>query len=147
MGKKRTSREAETVDADDRVGFGHPPRHSQFQPGTSGNPAGRPRGVQTVGDVVRKTLNQKVSISEGGRIRHVSKLEAIFARAVNDAARGDVRALRLIVSLSERYAQSGPVEAELETAASDLLILRRFLPNFDKSSQVNPDKGGDNEPT
>jgi hypothetical protein len=26
------------------VGYGRPPRHTQFKPGRSGNPAGRPKG-------------------------------------------------------------------------------------------------------
>jgi Family of unknown function (DUF5681) len=32
------------ADADNRVGYRRPPRHSRFQPGQSGNPRGRPRG-------------------------------------------------------------------------------------------------------
>ncbi len=27
---------------DDDIGFGKPPKHTQFKPGQSGNPAGRP---------------------------------------------------------------------------------------------------------
>jgi hypothetical protein len=32
------------ADADNRVGYRRPPRHSRFQPGQSGNPRGPPRG-------------------------------------------------------------------------------------------------------
>ena len=31
-------------DAPYEVGYGRPPRHSQFRPGESGNPGGRPKG-------------------------------------------------------------------------------------------------------
>ena len=34
-----------TEPAAERVGYGHPPKHSQFPPGQSGNARGRPRGA------------------------------------------------------------------------------------------------------
>ena len=44
------------ADADNRVGYRRPPRDSRFQPGQSGNPRGRPRGVKSLSDIVRKIV-------------------------------------------------------------------------------------------
>ena len=64
------------ADADNRVGYRRPPRHSRFQPGQSGNPRGRPRGVKSLSDIVRKIVGQKVTVTENGRVRRVPRLEA-----------------------------------------------------------------------
>jgi Family of unknown function (DUF5681) len=123
------------ADADNRVGYRRPPRHSRFQPGQSGNPRGRPRGVKSLSDIVRKIVGQKVTVTENGRVRRVPRLEAILLRAAGEASRGDARALRLLLQLAERYGESAQTGAEHEvTGAEDLAILRRYLPDFDDSS-------------
>jgi hypothetical protein len=123
------------ADADNRVGYRRPPRHSRFQPGRSGNPRGRPRGVKSLSDIVRKIVGQKVTVTENGRVRRVPRLEAILLRAAGEASRGDARALRLLLQLTERYGESAQTGAEYEmTGVEDLAILRRYLPDFDDPS-------------
>ena len=123
------------ADADNCVGYRRPPRHSRFQPGQSGNPRGRPRGVKSLSDIVRKIVGQKVTVTENGRVRRVPRLEAILLRAAGEASRGDARALRLLLQLTERYGESAQTGAEYEMAgAEDLAILRRYLPDFDDPS-------------
>jgi Family of unknown function (DUF5681) len=123
------------ADADNRVGYRRPPRHSRFQPGQSGNPRGRPRGVKSLSDIVRKIVGQKVTVTENGRVRRIPRLEAILLRAAGEASRGDARALRLLLQLTERYGESAQTGAEHEmTGAEDLAILRRYLPDFDDPS-------------
>ena len=127
--------EAATADADHRVGYRRPPRHSRFQPGQSGNPRGRPRGVKSLPDIVRKIVGQKVTVTENGRVRRVPRLEAILLRAAGEASRGDPPALRLLLQLTERYGESAQTGTEREmTGAEDLVILRRYLPGFDDPS-------------
>jgi len=129
--------EAAATDAGHSVGYGRPPKHSRFRPGQSGNPRGRPRGAKSVPDIVRKILAQKVTITENGRTRRVPRLEAILLRAAGEASRGEPRALRLLLQLGDRYAEVAPAEAERETMASDLAILRRYLPDFDKPAPAS----------
>jgi hypothetical protein len=126
---------AAAADPDNRVGYRRPPRHSRFQPGQSGNPRGRPKGVKSLPDIVRKIVGQKVTITENGRARRIPRLEAILLRAAGEASRGDARALRLLLQLTERYGESAQTGAQHETtAAEDLAILRRYLPDFEEPS-------------
>jgi hypothetical protein len=84
------------------VGYGRPPRASQFKPGQSGNPKGRPKGSLNVATVLERTLREKLVINEGGRRREITKLEAAVKQLTNKAASGDARALRLLVGSSPR---------------------------------------------
>ena len=123
------------ADADNRVGYRRPPRHSRFQPGQSGNPRGRPRGVKSLSDIVRKIVGQKVTVTENGRVRRIPRLEAILLRAAGEASRGDARALRLLLQLTERYGESAQAGVGRdEMAAEDIAILQRYLPDLDLSA-------------
>jgi hypothetical protein len=122
------------ADATDSVGYRRPPAHSRFKPGQSGNPRGRPTGVKSLSDIVRKIVGQKVTVTENGRTRRIPRLEAILLRAAGEASRGDARALRLLLQLTERYGESAQAGVSRdEMAAEDIAILQRYLPDLDVS--------------
>ncbi len=85
------------------VGFGKPPRSSRFRKGQSGNPKGRPKGSQNLATLFEKIIRQKVTITENGRSRVVSKAEAIFLQMVNKGLKGDVSAIHEIRYWSQRF--------------------------------------------
>jgi hypothetical protein len=124
------------TNVDDRVGYCRPPKHSRFQSGQSGNSGGRPLGVKSLSDMVRKIVGQKVTVTENGRARRIPRLEAILLRAASEASRGDAASLRLLLQLAERYGESVQTGVERETtAAEDLAILRRYLPDLTSAPQ------------
>jgi Family of unknown function (DUF5681) len=47
---------------DDSTGYGKPPRTTQFQPGQSGNPAGRKPGSKNRSTVARRVLDLAVNL-------------------------------------------------------------------------------------
>jgi hypothetical protein len=79
--------------ADDAIGYGRPPKSSQFVKGQSGNPSGRPKGSQNLAAVLNATIRQRIKVTENGRVRYTTKFQAIFAQLVNKALRGDVNAI------------------------------------------------------
>lgn len=128
------------------IGYGRPPKAYRFAPGQSGNPRGRPPGVKSLSDIVRKIVGQKVTVTESGRARRVPRLEAILLRAASEASRGDGRALRLLLQLTERYGESAQTGAERETMVTeDIAILRRYLTDFYDPSPatMNPETDAD----
>ena len=61
-----------------RVGYGKPPVHSRFQPGQSGNPAGRRKGVRNLMTDVGRILVKPVRLKEGGRTRQRTTQESVL---------------------------------------------------------------------
>ena len=76
------------------VGYRKPPKASQFKPGESGNPGGRRKGSPNAGTLLNKIAFKKVTITENGQTRQVTKFEVALTQLVNKAAAGDLRALR-----------------------------------------------------
>jgi hypothetical protein len=72
------------------VGFGKPPRNRRFQPGSSGNPKGRPKGANNFATAIEEELRAKVPVTENGRRRNLSKRQIIAKRLVNRAVEGDL---------------------------------------------------------
>jgi hypothetical protein len=98
------------------VGFGKPPRSSQFKLGQSGNPDGRPRGAKNFANAIEQELDTRVTVTENGRRRRISKREVIAKHLVNKAASGDLKAIPLL--LNEARAHQG----NLADAGSDQVL-------------------------
>jgi hypothetical protein len=114
--------------ADYAVGYGRPPRATQFASGKSGNPRGRPKGSRTVGAILQDILRQKIAVTENGKTRRLAALEVMLRRLVNDAMRSDAKAMRLLLALVERYAETTEAKVQLgELLAEDQTILAQYL--------------------
>jgi hypothetical protein len=118
-----------SASADNAVGYGRPPMETRFQPGMSGNPRGRPRGSRSIGAVLRDVIQHKIAVTENGKTRRIAALEIMLRRLVNDAVRSDPKAVKLLLSLVDRYAESPDTKINVDQLlAEDQAILARFLP-------------------
>lgn len=87
-----------SISDDDYVGYGHPPKQHQFQPGKSGNRKGRPpkpkRSItQETQKSILRALSRKVR-DANGRLTQTSVLEAGALNCLQKAVKsGDIKAL------------------------------------------------------
>ena len=88
---------------DYKVGYGRPPESTRFQPGRSGNPSGRPRKQKTAGALLQQALSRRVRIQENGVTKWLSVKEIALTQLVNKAAKGDLRATKLLFDQMERH--------------------------------------------
>jgi hypothetical protein len=108
----------------DAVGYGKPPKHSQFKKGQSGNPKGRPRGKRNMSSLVAEVLAQKVTITANGKRKRVSSETALLLRLREKALGGDLRALQIMLSLRSAHIPDAESAADHGLmAAEDIAIL------------------------
>ena len=89
----------------DRVGYGEPPKHTQFKPGESGNPKGRPKGRKNIKTEVLEKLNSPVTVNKNGRLIKISTLRALLEVLSAKALQTDQRAIEQVLRLAEKYDQ------------------------------------------
>jgi hypothetical protein len=86
--KKKTSDSYE-------VGYGRPPKDTQFKKGSSGNPKGRPRKALDFDDELLRESMAFVTINENGRPRRISKHELAIKQLLNQTIGGNIPAARI----------------------------------------------------
>ena len=120
-----------------RVGYRKPPKNTQFRKGRSGNPKGRPKGALNISTVLERTLREVVVINENGRRKQVTKMEAAVKQLVNQAASGDLAALRQLTALAAS-AEQRSVDAEAETPSlneADQKVMAQLLKRLEKNTR------------
>jgi Family of unknown function (DUF5681) len=117
------------------VGYGKPPRQSQFRKGISGNPAGRPKGSKNLATVLQQALQEKVVIREDGRRKTVTKLEAAVKQLVDKASSGDMVALRHLIALAGSVEAQATDAAEQHVPEADLNVMRGLLQRLEGTVQ------------
>src|SRR6266478_3914267 len=108
------------------TGYRNPPIQSQFKPGQSGNPRGRPKGTLNFATDLKRTLEAPITLNDGGKTKRVSTQKAVLLRMREKALRGDGRALDRLLEFA-RVFSVGPTEATTKIiSADDQAILDAF---------------------
>jgi hypothetical protein len=116
-----------------KVGYGKPPKASQFKKGKSGNPNGRPKGSLNLATDLTAELGEYITVREDGRPRKVSKQRALIKSLMAKALQGDVRATASLLALYARVITEPPDDDNQPIETEELQVLRRFAPRLLRS--------------
>jgi hypothetical protein len=89
-------------DAEHEVGYRRPPRHTRFQKGRSGNPAGRPRGSRDLRGAMLDELRRPITVKENGRSVRVTKAQLLMKSLLAKAVGGDMKAAALVFTFMQK---------------------------------------------
>lgn len=118
---------------DDKVGYGKPPRRSQFKPGQSGNPNGRPRrSPDAIDKLISEGLNAPVSYHEGGRRKRAPRYELTWKAMVMAAASGDLDAAAGVLQALKAAKRAGTVGPSIISVTGWLPVIDGLSENGDQ---------------
>lgn len=80
------------------VGYRHPPKQNQFQPGRSGNPSGKKKGLRSMSAELQDILNEQVTFAADGALKTMSKQRALASSLISAAIAGDLRATAIVMT-------------------------------------------------
>jgi hypothetical protein len=86
-------------DDDDRVGYGKPPKHTQFRPGKSGNPRGRARAIEFRDweSPIQKYMLEPITVTIKGKKEKVPVVDALIKTAIKRALEGCTKSLKVLL--------------------------------------------------
>jgi Family of unknown function (DUF5681) len=123
------------------VGYGKPPKHTQFVKGKSGNPKGRGKGVRNFATEIQTELNTRIPITEDGRRKKITKRKAVAKQLVNKAATGDQKAIPVLLNEARQY-ETGTAAApgpEVLSRAEDQLVMANIIRRI-REAEITPSK-------
>ena len=124
---------AEASAAEYKVGYKHPPLHTRFKPGQSGNPNGRPKGRLNLSTEVMGIISKKVKVRDGDTDRQMSLLAAnVLAHGIK-GAKGDVRSASFLFNNVHKL---GLVGQEDGTSSRTPPVALRLTPSWSRQ-QIN----------
>jgi len=114
---------------DEQSGYKRPPNSGRFKPGMSGNPHGRPKGTRNLRNDLTQLMNKKIAVRENGKVRNISRQEAMLLRLYDQALHRDVRAATSIINMIMKLDLTGGSEDLVREAISetDKEIIADFL--------------------
>jgi Family of unknown function (DUF5681) len=133
------------------IGYGRPPKHSQFAKGKSGNPNGRPKGSRNFGLAIEDELDTKIPINENGKRKLITKREAVAKQLVHKAASGDTKAIPILLNEARAREKAGiGLEAHPNQRVEDRQvmsgILKRIRRELNESTRANSEPAAPDPP-
>lgn len=119
--------------AQEKVGYGCPPKSHQFKPGQSGNPTGGRKGTKSEAAILREILSRKVTMRQGDRARQIPLLEAILLKSAEEALRGDLKATAFL--LNRVAATQSNETSTFELSSDETAVMKAYAERLLKQAK------------
>src|SRR5271154_7582263 len=92
------------------VGYGKPPKHSQFKKGICPNPKGRGKRQSPEFDrIMKQFLDTQLEVRDKGKIKRLTRRELSIRRLVTEAIKGDVGSAAILLTVRSRPEEIGDI--------------------------------------
>ncbi|WP_182481972.1 DUF5681 domain-containing protein [Henriciella algicola] len=123
------------AEKDYQIGYGKPPKTTQFKKGQSGNPKGRTKGSKNFRTALTDELSQIVQFTEDGQRKSATKRQVMLRNLTNKAAKGDPRSIEQVLKQLQQMLPETrePKEEKLSPDQQNLLddFVRRKVKKLD----------------
>ena len=113
--------------ANDDVGYGRPPKHTQFKKGQSGNPQGRPRSTPSFKSDLAAELQEKLAVTENGKERRITKQRAFIKTLTAAAIKKDIRAVNALLACMRFFGVGLEEQTTEDLDLDDLDLIENYL--------------------
>ena len=110
------------------VGYGKPPKKTQFKPGQSGNPKGRTKGSKNgIYTYIQRELNSSITLTDGSKI---TKEQGFARQLTNKALRGDIQSQKLLFNIHQKGQRKDKAELFMSRLIKEGYVTEDMIDNF-----------------
>ena len=122
------------------VGYRRPPSATQFQPGYSGNPRGRPKRTGGNVSLAREALERPIAVSGAKPRAKKTVRQTAYRQLADKAAGGDLKALAFLLGLEHQDDDRSSVSSDAHTPPEQALeIVKAFVERQQHNAQEKRD--------
>ena len=126
--KEVTAQAESTAPKQYEVGYGKPPKKTQFKPGQSGNPKGRTKGSRNgIYTYIQRELNSSITLTDGSRI---TKEQGFARQLTNKALRGDIQSQKLLFNIHQKGQRKDKSELFMGRMIKEGYVTEEMIDNF-----------------
>jgi hypothetical protein len=117
-----------------KVGYKKPPKGSQWKKGQSGNSKGRPKGKKSLTTIGLDMFHKPVTVLQNGKAIKISMIDAVRAKLLATAMKGDLKAMKLVFDQYSKLASGSDSKsmADLVAAQSPFVLTAEDEANIAK---------------
>jgi hypothetical protein len=120
------SKKSKKSDADYEVGYGKPPKATQFKKGQSGNKKGRPKKSRNFTTLLTEELDEVMTIREGNIKKRITARQLMAKTVVRAAINGDVRQQQFVAKHDDGADEPEPFRVTEEDEAEFAAMLAEY---------------------
>jgi hypothetical protein len=106
--RKKGEKNPISSEATYEVGFGRPPKRTQWKGGESGNKNGRPKAKPNIRHEIEKAFLATTTVKTESGVKQVSFIQMLVMKCTAETGKGDMRAAKILVELLGKISAASP---------------------------------------